>query len=115
MATLGQILNRQRYWSGVFGAGGLCWLALRIVDDGGLALGLQGLRGLRGFGATGKAPAEHGSALRLCPLPLAAGQGEGWGGVVFRPLDVAWLAAAHRAIGLLGTALPSMARHFAHA
>ena len=35
-------------------------------------------------------PAEHGSALR--PLPLAVGQGEGWGGVGF-PLKEATLAS----------------------
>ena len=49
-----------------------------------------------GKGFTGRAPAEHGSALRS--LPLAAGQGEGWGGV---------------ALGFgLECPLPSMARHY---
>ncbi|GEM_PF-3522967 len=31
-----------------------------------------------GWGFTGEAPAEHGSALRT--LPYAIGEGEGWGG-----------------------------------
>ena len=48
-----------------------------------------------GRDSTGKASAEHGSALRS--LPLAAGQGKGWGGGAFR-----WESP-----------LPSMARHYA--
>ena len=47
------------------------------------------------WGFTGKTSAEHDSTLRLCSLPLAAGQGEGWGGVAFA-----------------GKSLPSMARHY---
>gem|GEM_PF-1920554 len=38
---------------------------------------------LQGWWMAWKAPAEHGSALPLLPLPCAAGGGEGWGGVGF--------------------------------
>jgi hypothetical protein len=40
-----------------------------------------------GWIVTGKASAEHGSALRSCPLPCAEGGGEGWGGVALRRLQ----------------------------
>ena len=45
----------------------------------------------------GNTLAEHGSALPLCPLPCAAGGGEGWGGVLQKSP---------------GTPMPGMARRY---
>ena len=54
-----------------------------------------------GWGVTGEALAEHGSALQVMPLlsfapSLCRRQGEGWGGVALRELMQLWLRGLRR-------------------